>query len=497
MPVNRAARKSPMKNFLPLCIVIAYMVVLYAIAWYSTRLRKQGGARGFFLADRGFPTGIIAVMLCGMAVGGASTVGVAQEAYTRGLSAGMYNAAWGAGAIICGLVAARRLRNMNVYTLPEFFERFYGKPARYIGVVSQLAVLMTIVALQYVAGGAILTALLPEYFSLHTGMVLTAVAFVGICIIGGYWAAGLSNLINVIVIYFGLILGAVAVVNSAGGLGAISQAMPEPKWFSFVEGKGWVPIIAWFTVMITQVTGGQGPVQVSFAAKNGNMARRGFIIAGLMILPAGFISALFGITAAMQVPGLTGADTALALPKVVLAQDPLIAGLILAGLWAADVSTAVGLLLGGATMILRDIVRPLQRHKPEPKRELLTSRLLVLAAALVTLFMALQVRSVLGTIMIGLSITAPTAIILLTTFFCPGLCRKSSAFWCLAAGLLVIFVWVFGPGFLAAPLKAAFPHVIFPEWIAGALAFLLVAVLDKNKCVIPAGYARQEEGAEG
>ena len=45
-----------------------------------------------------------------------------------------------------------------------------------------------------------------------------------------------------------------------------------------------------------------------------------------------------------------------ALPTVALDMPPLIAGMILAGLWAADVSTASALLMGSASLVSSDIV---------------------------------------------------------------------------------------------------------------------------------------------
>ena len=61
----------------------------------------------------------------------------------------------------------------------------------------------------YVAGGAILSSLLPDVFSFQTGMLVTAIAFVGITLIGGFWAAGLTSIINVVFIYAGVVVGAV------------------------------------------------------------------------------------------------------------------------------------------------------------------------------------------------------------------------------------------------------------------------------------------------
>ncbi|MDR1045770.1 MAG: sodium:solute symporter family protein [Candidatus Adiutrix sp.] len=468
---------------IPLLIVIIYIIMLYAISWYSTKLSK-GGAIGFLLANRGLPAIIIAVMIAGLAIGGASTVGVSESSYTKGLSAGMYNAAWAAGAIVVGIVAAKRLRNMNLSTIPELFGKFYTPSARYLGVIGQLVIMLTILALQYVAGGAVLTALLPEYFNFTSGMSVTAVVFVGICLIGGYWAAGLSNFINVIVIYLGLVIGCVSVVSSAGGLGALSAALPEAHWFSFVEGIGFPVVAGWFVVMITQTFGVQAAVQTSFAAKDSKSARNGFIIGGLIILPVGFIAALIGMGAAVKYPGLERA--ALALPTIMMDQNPVVSGLTLAGLWAADVSTAVGLLLGCATMIMQDVIAPLRRGRKtwDNKKEMFMSRVMVLIVAAVTFLMALQVRSILGTIMIGLSLTTAYTMILLASLFFPQWCRRSSAIWCLIVGLGVILIWQFVPSLRFGP------QVIYIAWPAVLITFFLVAVLDKNKSPIPENWAR-------
>ncbi len=473
----------------PLLIVILYIIVLYGISWYSTKLTGKG-VTGFFLANRGLPTIIIAVMISGMAIGGASTVGVSESSYTRGLAAGMYNAAWAAGALAVGVIGARRFRNMNIATIPELFGRFYSNGGRFIGVLGQLVIMSTILALQYVASGAVLTALLPEYFTFNTGMIVTAVVFVGICLIGGYWAAGLSNFINVIVIYLGLCIGCVAVVSSLGGLGAMSEALPEPHWFSFVEGIGLVTVIGWFIVMITQAIGVQASIQISFAAKDGNTARKGFILGACLILPIGFIAALIGMGAAVKYPGLERA--AMALPKIMMDQNPIVSGITLAGLWAADVSTAVGLLLGTSTMLMQDIVKPWLKPHWTPDQELFRSRLMVLLVALCTFIMALQVRSILGTIMIGLSLTTAYTLILMATLFFPSFCRRSSAFWCLIVGLGSILIWQLFPS------VRVLPHVIYAAWPAVLITFFVVAAVDKNKSPIPENWARDhiEKGTE-
>ena len=93
-----------------LCIVILYIILLFAISFYVKRRASQNPTEYLF-AGRQFSTGLVAVSITGMAVGAASTVGVAESATKIGLAAGWYNAAWAIGAIIMGFVAAGKYRS--------------------------------------------------------------------------------------------------------------------------------------------------------------------------------------------------------------------------------------------------------------------------------------------------------------------------------------------------------------------------------------------------
>ena len=77
-------------------------------------MRSAGSSENYVLAGRKMTTPLIMVSIIGLAVGGASTIGVAEQAYTHGLSAGWYTAAWGIGAIIMGLTLAKKYRRMNI-----------------------------------------------------------------------------------------------------------------------------------------------------------------------------------------------------------------------------------------------------------------------------------------------------------------------------------------------------------------------------------------------
>lgn len=161
---------------IPLLIVILYIIVLFGISFYASKLAK-GKTEGFLLAGRSMTTPLIAVAITGLAIGGASTIGVAEQAYDVGLAAGWYNVAWGAGAIIMGLFAAAKYRKMNITTVPEMFEKYYDVKGRVIAVISQITIQLVITSLQYLAGGAILAAFSYLIFSLYNRALLQALLF--------------------------------------------------------------------------------------------------------------------------------------------------------------------------------------------------------------------------------------------------------------------------------------------------------------------------------
>jgi len=466
-----------MTHWVPFTVVVVYLVALFLVTGWARRLTARGGGGivGYLLAGRGLPAGVAAALLAGLAVGGASTIGVAERAYTVGFSAGWYNAAWAVGAWVVAVTVARRYRRLEITTLPELFERYYGTTARLLGVLGQLVIQVVITSLQYVAGGAILSSLLPEVFSFSSGMLTTAVVFVAITLIGGFWAAGLTNVINVAVIYVGITLGAVLAVARIGGLPALARDLPagHPGFDLLAVGPGL--IAAWFIVMITQAHSTQSVIQIGFAARDEKSAVRTYLLGGLLILPVGFVSAIIGMAAAVLHPGIVAAE---ALPRVVLGLSPLAAGVILAGLWAADVSTASALLMGSATLVSSDVIKRFVAPDMSPALEQRACRVTVAGLSVVTLLLALTVQGILRVLLIGLTLATAYTLLVLMTLYWPRACRRSSASWTLAATMLALALWQ-----LAPPAWRLLPHPIYFTWAVSLLTFFLVALVDRRRIV--------------
>ncbi|AKA68296.1 sodium:solute symporter family protein [Clostridium scatologenes] len=452
-------------------VVAIYVAILFCISFYA-RKKASSGAEGYILAGRGLNTTLITVTMVGLAIGGSSTIGVAEQAYKVGLSAGWYTVAWGVGSILMGLIGAKKYRQLNVSTVPEMFERFYDTKGRIVCVIGQIVIQLMITSLQYIAGGAILSSLLPAVFTLKTGMITTAVVFIGITFIGGMWSTGLCNLFNVPLKYMGVIVVTVLAVAFSGGIHNMALKVPNAAtYFHPVDGLGLPTIIVWFIVMITECFSLQGVVQVSFCAKDADAARKGYIIGGLLMIPIGFFAAMLGMVARVSYPGVSAT---MALPMVITSLNPLLAGITLAALWAADISTACNMLLGSATLFSHDIYKRFINENIGEKELMKITKFFVVILGVVTFFIAIQAKGILSLLMMALSLTTAFSIVFIFTTFAPSICRKNSAFNTAVAGIIVLVVWQL------VPAVRILPHVIYAEWIVCLITFLITPLFDRK-----------------
>jgi len=460
-----------------LIIVCAYIFVLFAISFY-VKHRADKNPTEYLFAGRKMTTGLVAFNVTGLAVGAASTVGVAENATQVGLAAGWYNGAWAIGAIVMGLVAAGKYRALGCTTIPELFERCYDKRARLISAIGLTVLMACITSLQYVAGGAILASLMPDIFTLKTGMLVSAIVFIGITVVGGLWSSGMSNILSVVLIYVGILYATFSAVDTIGGISAMQAQLPDLgfDWFSPIGGLGMSVIIGWIMVLVSQTITAQGPVQIACGAKDANSARKGFILGGLLILPIGFLSAILGMAAKVQFPGV---NPTTALPQIIMSLDPIVSGLTLAAMWAADVSTACTILLATGTLVSQDIYKAFINPTVSVTKYLRINRIVILVVGVATLWLAFNAVGILKTMLLGLSITTAFTVVFLFTIFAPSLCRKSSAFYTTLVGLIGLVLWQL------IPSMQFLPHVIYFEWIICLATFLIIPLFDSERIESP------------
>ncbi len=99
--------------------------------------------------------------------------------------------------------------------------------------------------------------------------------------------------------------------------------------------------------------------------------------------------------------------------------------------------------------------------------------------SIVTYILAANVVGILKTLTLGLTLTTSYTIVLLFTMFAPKYCRKSSAFWSVLIGMILLLIWQFVPSIRIVP------HAIYLAWPVTLFTFFAVYFLDKRPAKIP------------
>ena len=346
-------------------------------------------------------------------------------------------------------------------------------------VISMCIIQSGIIALQYKAGGSILAALLPQIFTTETGTFFSFLIFMLVAVIGGMGSVTLTNVLNLVLIYVGVIVATVIVLSGHGGWDAIQTlvaAEPDVPYLSLTEGMGWLGILSWIIVMIGNTNSVQGVVQIGLTGKDDRSARWGYIIGAILMVPVGFICGLLGVASKALLPDGVAAE---ALPQVLMSIPPVLGGITLSGLWAADMGTGCSMIVGLATTVSSDIVYELTDSEALKKRKAMVNKIIVIIASFITYLIATQMGAILDAMQQALSLAIGTSFIVIGALLAPKFSSRKAGFWTILASIAAIITWNVVPS-----LTGVFHSIgIFMVIVCG-IVFIAISVLDKNKITL-------------
>jgi len=119
------------------------------------------------------------------------------------------------------------------------------------------------------------------------------------------------------------------------------------------------------------------------------------------------------------------------------------------------------------------------------KGERIVSRIAVLVLCVFTYLLAISVRGILQTLLIGLTLTTAYTLIVLMTLFWPKICRRSHAVWTLCMAMMALAVWLLLPKVPAFFARWSLPHPIYFCWIVSLITFILVSLFDRRRIQAP------------
>ena len=363
-------------------------------------MKKIKSASSYFVADRNANTPAVTGSLLATIIGGSSTIGIAGLGYSKGLVGAWWMLVGAIGLIVLSVWFAERVRNYEVYTLPEILKKQYGGDAiRIIASVLIAAAWLGIIAAQIIAAGKILSVLWPGQSAWL--MIIAGSVFIIYTLLGGQYSILRTDLIQSIFIIAGIIVCTIAGVSAAGGLSGMAENL-SPSYFSFPTAPdfGWINLLTFlFFVGATYLVGPDIYSRI-FCSRDPKVARKSLMLTASIMIPTAFLITFAGIAARVLLPEIQPES---ALPALVMSTIPTgLNGLVMIAFLAAVMSSADTCLLTTGTIITSDILGPL--FKIDEKNLLKISRICVIVTGVVSLLIALTLQGIIASLLLAYTI---------------------------------------------------------------------------------------------
>ena len=447
---------------------VLVLLLITALGWYSGLRVKT--ARDFVVGGGKAGPAIVAGAITGTLVGGASTIGTAQLAFSYGLSAWWFTLGGGIACLLLGGLYAKPMYTSGLTTVPQVLSREFGqKVATTAALLTSMGNFLSVVA-QVLSSVALVVSFAPLPGSVVS--LLTIVLMIAYVIFGGVWGTGIVGVAKTLLLCVCVGLCGLAALYWQGGLGGFMQALPPQRYFNLV-GRGAAVDLGAAVSMIVGVLSTQAYFQCIVSARSVGVARAGALCSALLIPAIGAAGILVGLHMRIHFPDIIPGS---ALPLFVFEYaPPLFGGMILATLFIAVVGTAAGVSLGLSTVLCRDIYCVYCNPNASDKTILLVSRLL-LAGILVSagLLSAMNVGSlILGWSILSMALRGVVGFGVLTVaLFWRGRISSTYAMWSMLVGPVCILLGKPFVGHMVDPVLiglAACFLVLLAGYVAGAL----------------------------
>lgn len=313
--------------------------------------RKVKTAADFAVGGQASGVPLIAGTITGTILGGASTIGTAQLAFSVGFSAWWYTLGAGIALAILGLFYAGTLRSSGLQTIPEYLVVNYGKNAGPLcSVTSSIGIFFSLIA--NVLSAVPLVSAVLNVDAVFSALIVFLLVIVYV-FFGGVWGTGLVGILKSVLIYVTLVTAGVIAYVLSGGLAGLQNNFSAYPWFSLFGRGTWIDIGSALSLIVGTLST-QTYIQAIYAAKDAKAAKRGALVSALITLPIGLPCIAIGMYMRLNHPDIAPIE---ALPLFILNYlPPWLGGIAIATLLLAAIGSAAGLALGVGTMLSRDII---------------------------------------------------------------------------------------------------------------------------------------------
>lgn len=490
-------------NIMIVLTIAVYLVAMVLVGVYFGRKGSGGDSGEFYLGGRKLGPLVTAMsaeasdmssyLLMGLP-GLAYLCGVAEVGWTAiGLAVGTY---------LNWLIVAKRIRRysagLGAITVPDFFSRRYRDEKHVLSLVAALVILIFFIpytASGFKAVGTLFNSLFNVDY--HLAMLIGAAVIIGYTVLGGFMAVSTTDLIQSVFMSIALVVIVFFGIRQAGGMEAVmANARALPGYLDLTRGydaaSGAAASFGGLSIVSTLAWGlgyfGMPHILLRFMAirdeKELTLSRR---IASIWVVVAMGVAVFIGIigysvSAAGKVPMLTtSSDSETIIIKManLMSQHglffALMAGIILAGILAATMSTADSQLLTAASSVSQDLMQNFFHIKMSTRAAMLAARLTVVAIALVGVVLAWDPNSsvfrVVSFAWAGFG-AAFGPVVLFALFWKRS--TRAGALAGMVSGGAMVFLWKF----CIAKLGGVFAiYELLPAFLVACVAIVVVSLL--------------------
>ncbi|HIR69544.1 MAG TPA: sodium/proline symporter PutP [Candidatus Pelethousia gallinarum] len=505
-----------------LIAMVCYMAVVIGIGIYFAK-RSNQSSEDYFLGGRSLGPWVTAMSAEASDMSGWLLMGLPGVAYWCGLS----DAAWTSiglalGTYINWLLVAKRLRRYSAVagdaiTLPDFFSNRFHEKKKVIMTLSALFILIffTVYASScFVTCGKLFSTLFGA--SYQSMMIAGAVFVVIYTFLGGFLAESASDFMQAVVMIFALTVILITGTLAAGGLQAVvDNAKSIPGFFTFfgiaspsVDASGiqqvanGAPVFGaagsyGFLTIISTLSWGLGyfgmpQVLLRFMAiRKTDELVRARRIATVWVVISLAAAVLIGLMGRAMFPVHETLNTASGAENVFIVLSrhllpPLLAGLVMAGILAATISSSDSYLLIAASAVSLNIFKGILKKDASDKQVMTMSRVILLLIAVVGVVIAMDENSVIFTIVsfAWAGFGAVFGPIMLFSLFWKRTTQAGAVAGMVTGGVMV-FLWKLA----LKPLGGVFGiYELFPAFVLSCLVILVVSLLTP----VPSAQIQQE-----
>ncbi len=403
-------------QFLIVSTIVGYLIGMLLIGFYFSRKGGGGSSDEFYIGGRGLGPLVTAMSAEASDMSSWLLMGLPGLAYLTGIAeVGWTAIGLAVGTYLNWLIVARRLRrysaSIGAITVPDFFSRRYHDKKHTLSIAA--AVIILVFFIPYTASGfKAVGTLFNSLFGVdyHTAMIVGAIIIVGYTALGGFLAVSTTDMVQSIFMSIALIVVVFFGIRQAGGMDLVmDNARTLPGYLNIYQGydpaTGAASSYSLLSIASTMAWGlgyfGMPHILLRFMAireeKELNLSRR---IASVWVVISMAVAVFIGIigysiSLAGKIPTLTtSSDSETVIVKIadLMSQHGVIfaifAGIILAGILAATMSTADSQLLTAASSVSQDLLQDVMGIRMNEKKQLRIARLTVLGIALIALVLA-------------------------------------------------------------------------------------------------------------